>query len=225
MDFRGYERDRGPGGPPIDVQRKALAAEGVPADGEHPPIYTDAKLPKTKPLAQLAHAIKSLRGSALVAYDVATLGRDMAEIITALVEIGRAGGTLILCHPVRREFSWQPGDAEMVVLAAEGEALIRTEKYRKAGAKYKGAAPKLVGRTRDIALKHWGNPELTAKQAHALTVKESGVKISDRLMWQLGKKSDAEDALARPPPSKPAPVRAKPKPKRRKPARKPKVTT
>lgn len=215
---RGYIRERRVG-PSIEDQRKSLASAGVMTEGTHPPIYMDMlkDVKGNKPLRQLALAVKSLRGDdEIVMHDAATPGRDHQEICDALAAVGAKGNKLVICTPTEREFVWRPEENSMLSVAGEGVTILRSEKHRNAGNKVVGAAPKLVGRTLDIARKHWADPAMTARQAHEAAVAESGVKFSSRLMWQLGKKSDAEATLTKPPPAKAAPKKAKPKRRKRK---------
>lgn len=210
-----------------------MVASGIDTSGDHPPIYVDLlnKVGKAGPLRERAVAIKSLRqNDELVVHDAATLGFDADDINRAMIEIGQRGATLIVWKPEPREYEWTPAAArvagEMSSLAAEAETVLRSEKHRRAAAKSVriGSPKKLIGPTREIALKHWRNPALSARQAHAAAVAESGVKFSMRLMQLpekdggLGRKMDAEPVLElpRPPPMVRAKPKAKAKPKRRK---------
>ena len=197
---RGYIRER-QYGPSVEDQRRTLGAAGVPTDGTHPPIYTDMiadvkSTPKAwKLLAQRKAAIASLRpGDALAVWDAATLGRDMEEIQEGLAMVGKRQATLVICYPDEREFTWHPEAAEIANLAAEGSRQLRSEKHARAAAKHLGAAPKLIGANLDIARRLWGDPSLTARAVPGKILEATGIKVSERLLWQrLGPKSEAEN--------------------------------
>lgn len=231
---RGYIRQR-KSGPTPEQQKASMVASGIDTSGDHPPIYVDLlnKVGKAGPLRERAVAIKSLRqNDELVVHDAATLGFDAEDINRAMIEIGQRGATLIVWKPEPREYEWTPAAArvagEMSSLAAEAETALRSEKHRRAAAKSTRIGPpkKLVGAVREIALKHWRNPSLSAPQAHAAAVAESGVKFSLRLMQLpekdggLGRKMDAEVVLETPRPASMTKAKPKPKPKRRKAKRK-----
>jgi hypothetical protein len=195
-----------------------MVASGIDTSGDHPPIYVDLlnKADKAGPLRARANAIKSLRqNDELVVHDAATLGINADDINRAMIEIGQRGGTLIVWKPEPREYEWTPAAArvagEMSSLASEAETVLRSEKHQRASAKNVRIGPpkKLVGPVRDIALKYWRDPALSARQAHAAAVAESGVKFSMRLMQLpekdggLGRKMDAEPVLELP---RPAPI-------------------
>lgn len=216
---RGYIRQR-KSGPTPDQQRASMAASGIDITSfEYPYIYTDLlnKVGKAGPLRERASAIKSLRqGDELVVHDAATLGINADDINRAMIEIGQRGATLIVWKPEpSREYEWTPEAAEvageMSSLAADAETVLRSEKHQRASAKSVRIGPpkKLVGSVREIALKHWRDPSLSARQAHAAAVAESGVKFSMRLMQLpekdggLGRKMDAEPVMELP---RPAPL-------------------
>lgn len=200
---RGYIRERA-FGPTMEVQRASLAAAGVPTDGARPPVYMDMMkdtkrtIAGIRSLAQLARAIKSLRqadADELVVHDAATLGRDHEEITEALAEIGKRGCKLIVWTPEPRDYVWHPDAAEIASVAGEGAKIIRAEKHRRAASKHLGAQPKLVGKVLAAAREAWADPNLTAPQAAKRVYEVTGVKVSARLMWKLGKKSEAEGRL------------------------------
>jgi hypothetical protein len=234
MMRRGYIRQR-KSGPTPDQQKASMVASGIDTSGDHPPLYVDLlnKAGKASPLRERADAIKSLRqDDELVVHDAATLGLDADDINRAMIEIGQRGATLIVWKPEPREYEWTPAAArvagEMSSLAAEAETVLRSEKHQRASAKGAriGPAKKLVGVVREIALKHWRDPTLSGRQAHAAAVAETGVKFSMRLMQLpekdggLGRKMDAEPVLELPRPAPipqaKVPIKRKPKPKRRK---------
>lgn len=211
-----------------------MVASGIDTSGDHPPLYVDllSKAGKAGPLSERANAINSLRqDDELVVHDAATLGFNADDINTAMIEIGQRGATLIVWKPEPREYEWTPAAArvagEMSSLAAEAETVLRSEKHKRASAKGAriGPAKKLVGVVREIALKYWRDPTLSARQAHAAAVAESGVKFSMRLMQMpekdggLGRKMDAEPVLELPRPARlfqaKAPAKRKSKPKRK----------
>lgn len=225
---RGYIRQR-KSGPTPEQQKASMTASGIDTTSfEYPYIYTDLlnKAGKTGPLRQRAGAIKSLRhGDELVVHDAATLGINADDINRAMIEIGQRGATLIVWKPEPREYEWTPEAAkvagEMSSLAADAETVLRSEKHQRASAKSVriGPAKKLVGAVREIALKHWRDPALSARQAHAAAVAESGVKFSMRLMQLpekdggLGRKMDAEPVLVLPRPTPVYKPQQKPKAK------------
>lgn len=199
---RGYRRERRVG-PSLDEQMASLTAAGVP-DGVRSPFYTDhlkdtkRTVAGMKPLAQLARAVKSLRSrdaDELVVHDAATLGRDHEEITAALAAIGASGCKLVICVPEPREFTWHPDAADILAVASEGAKILRSEKHKRAAERRLGAQPKLVGQVLVEARKAWADPNLSAPQAAARVREVTGVKVSERTMWKLGKKSDAEGSL------------------------------
>ena len=205
----GYLRERRIG-PSLDVQRASMAAAGINVHQTHPPIYEDKLKPakRTPPgetrlhLPERAIAIKHLRQrdeDELVVHDAATLGIDTDDIMAALAAIGRQGCTLLVWTPEPRAYAWHPDATEIVGLATEAAALIKSEKYRRASGKSAGSPPKLVGRVRDAALLAWADPTLTAEQAAARVKEVTGISVSARLLYsKLGHKSVAEATLAPP---------------------------
>ena len=231
---RGYIRQR-KSGPTPEQQKASIVASGIDTSfGNHSAVYADLlnKAGKAGPLRERAEAIKSLRhGDELVVHDAATLGINAEDINLAMIEIGQRGATLIVWKPEPREYEWTPAAArvagEMNSLAADAETVLRSEKHKRASTKSTRLGPpkKLVGTVRDIALKHWRDPALSARQAHAAAVAESGVKFSMRLMQLpekdggLGRKMDAEPVLELPRPARSpqakGPAKRKAKPKRK----------
>lgn len=200
-----------------------MVASGINTSGDHPPLYVDLlnKVGKAGPLRERANAIKSLRqDDELVVHDAATLGFSAEDINAAMIEIGQHGATLIVWKPEPREYEWTPAAArvagEMSSLAAEAETVLRSEKHQRASAKSVRLGPtkKLVGAVREIALKHWRDPALSARQAHAAAAAETGVKFSMRLMQLpekdggLGRKMDAELIMELPRPARLAQAKA-----------------
>lgn len=198
---RGYIRER-KAGPSVDEQCVALAAAGVPSDGDHPPIYLDP-IPKRKrpdPLPQRAAAVRSLRpGDALVVYDAAALGLSEGDILDALAAIGQREATLIVCSP-EGEYRWHPDVPECVGLAADAGKLIARERQRvRAGTSPVLGRPKLLtGDALILARQLWGRRDLSSKMVAAEIEKQTSVKVGVRtLLHDLGHKTDAVEAAER----------------------------
>lgn len=199
---RGYGRER-KWGASLDEQRASMAAAGVETGGTHPPIYLDVLKPAKKgaaALPQRAMAIKSLRpGNRLVVHDMATLGTTAGDILAALAAIGKKSATLVVVTPERAEYTWHPDAADIVQKANEAAAALKSEVHKRAAAKHLGAPSKwtLPG-VADAALAGWKNTELTAPQVPDYVFDQTGVRISERLIWAKLKpltKSQAEGML------------------------------
>lgn len=224
----GYIRER-KAGPIVDEQRKALAAAGVPSEGDHPPIYIDMIPRRTRkaldnPLPERAAAIHSLRpgdGDALVVFDAATIGQTEGDILDALAAIGERDATLIVCNPPG-EYRWHPDAAECAGLAVDGRKILDKERRRVRvdSGPIIGRPPLLTGDALALARDLWGKRELNSKMVAAEIKVQTGIAVSVRtLLHKLGHKADAVEAaerqLRRPKPS-PALQKQKVKAKRRK---------
>lgn len=227
--MRGYIRERAKG-PSVDEQRKALAAAGVPTDGDHPPIYIDVTPRRTRkdlddPLPQRRAAIHSMRpGDKLVVYDAATLGPTEGEILNAIAAIGeREDVTLVICNPAG-EHRWHSDVTEMAGVVADGGKVLARERQRvRSGINPIMGRPKLLtGDAMALARQLWGQRSMSSRMVAAEVERQTGVSVGIRtLLNDLGHKTlaveKAERILRRP---KPVEAKMQPKPKRRKPARK-----
>lgn len=200
MADRGYVRERKGGTKPSD-QVAALAAV-IETGGTHPPIYTDLLKPKKKskvPLPARGSAINSLRsGNTLWVYDLPTLGTSFDDIMAAMAAIGKRGGTLGVLTPEQEEHTWQPDAADLVQKAREAASTLKSDVHKRARAKHLGAPPKWTPAVAKAALEGWKNPDLTAPEVPAYVFKQTGVQISERLIWQRLKpltKSQAEGTI------------------------------
>lgn len=197
---RAYVRER-KGGVTPDKQAAALA-DVVETGGTHPPIYVDLLKPAKKskvPLPARGNAINSLRrGNTLWVHDLATLGTSADDILAALVAIGKKGATLGVLTPEREEHTWHPDAANLVQKAQEAAAKLKSEVHKRAAAKHLGAPPKWTPAVAKAALEGWKNPDLTAPEVPSYVFKQTGVQISERLIWQRLKpltKSQAEGTI------------------------------
>ncbi len=201
MADRAYVRDRRGGKTPAE-QVSALASV-VETDGTHPPIYTDLLKPAKKSKALLparGNAINSLRkGDTLWVYDLATLGTSFDDIMAAMAAIGKKGATLGVLMPEQEEHTWQPDAADIVQKAREAASALKSEVHKRARAKHLGAPSKwaLPG-VAAAALEGWKDPALTAPQVPDYVFEKTGVRISERLIWDRLKpltKSQAEGTI------------------------------
>lgn len=198
---RAYVRERKGGATP-DEQIAALASV-VETNGTHPPLYIDLLKPAKKstvPLPARGHAINSLRrNNRLWVYDLATLGTSFDDIMGAMAAIGKKGATLGVLTPEREEHTWHPDAAGLVQKARDAAAVLKSDVHRRARAKHLGAPPKwtLPG-VAAAALEGWKDPALTAPQVPDYVFEKTGVRISERLIWERLKpltKSQAEGTI------------------------------
>lgn len=202
---RGYIRERR-AGPSVDEQRAALAAAGVPIEGDHPPVYVDpiprrTQKGKQDPLPQRRAAIHSLRaGNALVIYDAATLGPTEGEILDAIAAIGqRKDVTLVICDPPG-EYRWHEGVTELAGVVADGGKRLARERQRvRAGINPVMGRPKLLtGEALTLARQLWGQRAMSSRMVAAEIKKQTGVSVGIRtLLNDLGHKTDAVAAAER----------------------------
>lgn len=186
MVDRAYVRERRGGKTPAE-QVSALSS-AVETGGTHPPIYTDLLKPTKKPIWPLparGNAINSLRrGNTLWVYDLPTLGTSFDDIMAAMAAIGKKGATLGVLMPEQEEHTWQPDAADLVQKAREAAAMLKSDVHKRARAKHLGAPPKWTPEVDKAAREGWKDPALTAPQVPDYVFERTGVRISERLIWQ-----------------------------------------
>lgn len=187
MSVRGYGRERKWGAAP-DQQRASMASGGVEAGGAHPPVYFDTLKPAKKSTVALparGQAVNSLRpGDKLVIHDLPTLGTSAPDILAAMAAIGKKRATLVVMTPEVVEYTWHPDAAEIVKKATEAGALLKSEVHQRAAAKHLGAPSKWTPEVDKAAREGWKSTELTASQVPDYVFEQTGVRVSERLIWQ-----------------------------------------
>lgn len=200
MADRAYVRER-KGGKTPDQQIAALASV-VETEGSHPPVYIDLLKPAKKSAVQLparGHAINSLRsGNKIWVYDLATIGTGAEDILAAIAAIGKKRATLGVLMPERAEYTWHPDAADLIQKSQEAATQLRSDAGKRGAAKHLGAPSKWTPAVAAAALDGWKNPALTASEVPAYILEQTGVKVSERLIWDRLKpltKSQAEGTL------------------------------
>ena len=107
--------------------------------------------------------------------------------------VGLQQAILVLCYPHERKFTWHPHAAEIAGLAVQGSRQLNSEDQAAAAARRLGPVQKLRGDNLDIAKRLWADPSLTADTVPAKILEQTGIIVSERLLWhRLGRKSEAE---------------------------------
>ena len=183
---RAYVRER-KGGVTPDEQVAALASV-VETTGTHPPVYVDLLKPAKKskvPLPARGNAVNSLRrGDRLWVYDLPTLGTGFDDILAAMAAIGKKGATLGVLAPEQEEHTWQPDAADLVQKAREAASVLKSDVHKRARAKHLGAPSKWSPDVDKAAREGWSNPALTAPQVPGYVFERTGIRVSERLIWQ-----------------------------------------